>query len=106
MLLALKSFKEQEGEIDVGRNLSTILEDLGMKVTQVRLMSKLAQPNNLNWHWPKSFYYSYFPRLVTAGYLTDREVKDALNDFQELEENNNSNLCCPILIEVIAEKVL
>lgn len=101
----LKSFKEQEGEIDIGRELPTILEQLDMKVTSVRLMSKLAQPDNLNWQWPKSFYYSYFPRLQAAGYLTEDDVNHALQDFQDLEKNKNSNLCCPILIEVIAEKI-
>lgn len=101
----LKSFKEQEGEIDIGRQLPHILENIGMKITSVRLMSKLAQPDNLVWHWPKSFYYSYFPRLVEAGYLTDNELKAALQDFEALEQQKTSSLFCPILIEVIAEKV-
>lgn len=100
-----KSFKEQEGEIDIGRELPNILEELGMKVTNLRLMSKLAQPDNLIWQWPKSFYYSYFPRLVESGYLTNSDMKHALKDFENLSLNKNSTLFCPILIEVIAEKV-
>lgn len=101
----LKSFKEQDGEIDIGRQLPRILEELGMKVTHMRLMSKLAQPDNVVWQWPKSFYHSYFPRLVASGYLTESEAKDALHDFEVLGQDNNSSLFCPILIEVIAEKV-
>ena len=101
----LRSFKEQDGEIDIGRELPQIFEELGMKVTSVRLMSKLATPKNLTWHWPKSFYESYFPRLVDSGYLTHQDVENALNDFKELEKNPNATLFTPILIEVIAEKI-
>ncbi len=101
----LKSFKEQEGEIDVGRKLPLILKNIGMKVNNVRLMSKLAHPNNLVWQWPKSFYYSYFPRLVASGYLSENDVKQALKDFNDLEQDHNSTLFCPILIEVIAENI-
>ncbi|WP_298896027.1 methyltransferase domain-containing protein [uncultured Psychroserpens sp.] len=101
----LQSFKEQDGEIDIGRELPGIFEDLGMKVTSKRLMSKLATPDNLVWQWPKSFYHSYFPRLVDAGYLSQADVEQALRDFEELEQNKNTTLFCPILIEVIAEKI-
>ncbi|WP_299335371.1 methyltransferase domain-containing protein [uncultured Psychroserpens sp.] len=100
----LKSFKEQEGEIDIGRQLPEIFEDLGMKVTSKRLMSKLATPDNLVWQWPKSFYYSYFPRLVDSGYLLGEDVKLALEAFESLSKNKSATLFCPILIEVIAEK--
>lgn len=101
----LKSFKEQDGEIDIGRELPRILEEIDMKVISMRLMPKLAEPDNLIWQWPKSFYYSYFPRLVEAGYITNEEMKTALEDFAELGKTKNSILFCPILIEVIAEKV-
>jgi len=101
----LKSFKEQEGEIDIGRELIQICDDIGMKVTSKRLMSKLATPDNFAWHWPKSFYYSYFPRLVDAGYLTPTDVQQALNDQAELECNKNATIFCPVLIEIIAEKI-
>ena len=75
-----------------------------MKVTSKRLMSKLATPDNLVWQWPKSFYYSYFPRLVDSGYLSGDDVKLALEAFESLSKNKSATLFCPILIEVIAEK--
>ena len=101
----LKSFKDSDGEIDIGRELPQIFKDLGMKVTSTRLMPKLGNPNNLNWHWPKSFYYTYFPKLVDAGYLTQDDLENALKDHAELEKNESTTVFCPILIEVIAEKI-
>lgn len=101
----LKSFKEQEGDIDVGRDLPAFMESMGMKIRSTRIMTKLANPNELTWQWPKSFYTVYFPRLVEMHYLTHQEAKQALEDLYALEQLSSSQLFCPSLIEIVAEKV-
>jgi len=101
---ALKSFKESDGEIDIGRQLPQTLTNMGMKINNLRLMSKLATPDNITWQWPKTFYKSYFPRLVDRGYLTNDDVSVALKDLMDLENTVGATICCPIMIEVIAEK--
>jgi hypothetical protein len=100
----LKSFKDQPGDIDVGRFLSGYLSDLGMETIHTRPMLKMAQPHELTWNWPRSFYHIYFPKLAEMGFLTDEEVRLALDDMHQLTSNPNAQLCCPSLIEVIAEK--
>jgi ubiquinone/menaquinone biosynthesis C-methylase UbiE len=99
------SFKEQEGDIDIGRHLPKMLEDIGMKITGTRPMAKMARPSNATWLWPKSFYNIYFPKLVELGYLSQKECDLALKDHQTLEDDSSSTLVCPLLIEVIAEKI-
>jgi hypothetical protein len=101
---ALKSFKESDGEIDIGRQLPGVLTEMGMKITNLRLMPKLATPEDVTWQWPKTFYRSYYPRLVDMGYLTSEDVSEALKDLNELENTPGATICCPIMIEVIAEK--
>jgi ubiquinone/menaquinone biosynthesis C-methylase UbiE len=100
----LKSFKEQKGEIDIGRELPSMLTEIGMNVTSIRLMPKLGTPTNVVWQWPKTFYNSYFPRLVQMGLLTNVEAKQALEDHKTLEKDENSMLFCPMMVEVIAQK--
>jgi len=102
---ALKSFKESEGEIDIGRELPRILSELGMKLLSTRPMAKLATPESFAWQWVKSFYRSYFPRLVALGYLTEAEVAEALKCMNDLEQITGTSICCPMMVEVIAEKV-
>ena len=101
---ALKSFKDSDSEIDIGREIPGILKELGMEVTNVRLMAKLATPDNAIWQWPKSFYKSYFPRLVDMNYLSPDDVSVALEDLKELEKDKTSTICCPLMIEIIARK--
>ncbi len=102
--MALKSFKDSSGEIDIGRELPMICADMGMEIENVRLMAKLGRPDNLIWQWPKTFYHSYFPRIMEMGYLTQEEVRRALMEMDELEQNPMATLCCPLMVEVIAKK--
>lgn len=101
---ALKSFKDSDGEIDIGRQLPTMLSGFGMKIDGIRLMAKLGIPDNLTWQWPKTFYYSYFPRLAEMGYLNNTQVEAALADMETLEKTPGATLCCPLMVEVIAQK--
>lgn len=102
--MALKSFKDSEGEIDIGRELPGELIKMGMKILNTRPMSKIATPDNVIWQWPKTFFHSYFPRLIPAGYLTDEEVQQALHELDELEKTPGASICTPLMYEVIAEK--
>jgi len=76
-----------------------------MKVRHIRPMLKLATPTNGTWQWPKTFFYSYFPRLVPQNYLTAAEVKQALKELEELEQQQSATMCTCVMIEIIAEKV-
>ena len=100
----LKSFKEQPGDIDVGRFLPTYLAEAGCTILSTKPLAKMAQAKNVTWQWPKSFYHIYFPKLVDLGYLSPSECEQALDDMQALEQIPGSTLCCPLVIEVIAEK--
>jgi ubiquinone/menaquinone biosynthesis C-methylase UbiE len=70
---ALKSFKEQDGDIDIGKRLPEIFFAHDLEVVRLRPMSKISTPSELTWQWPKSFFKIYFPKLIEAGFL-DKEV--------------------------------
>lgn len=101
---ALKAWNDMEGDINIGRHLPKMLINAGFNIKATRLMPKLATPQDLSWHWPKSFFNIYFPKLAERGYLSETEVKLALEDFNQLESTQGATLFCPILIEIIAEK--
>ena len=67
-------------------------------------MPKLATPNTESWKWPKTFYKSYFPRLIKMGLLTNEDVELAFKDLKNLETLGYATLWCPLMIEVIAIK--
>ena len=104
--VALKSFKDTENEIDIGRHLPTILGEIGMKVTNFRPMMKIATVKNGVWQWPKTFFQSYFQRLVAQNYLTPEEVTEALLQLEELEKIDGATICTCLMVEIIAEKIV
>jgi SAM-dependent methyltransferase len=101
---ALKSFNESEFKINMGGYLPEYLEALGMRINHLRLIPKLATPGSMTWEWPKTFFHNYFLRLVAMGYLDNHDVEDAIEDLQGLEMLSYATLCCPLVIEVVAEK--
>ena len=100
-----KSFQDAAGNIDVGKELPSILEKIGFKVTGIRPMCKMARPGELTWQWPRSFYEIYWPKIQEMGYISEEELKLAFENLKEIEKNNDSTLFCPSLVEIIAEKV-
>ncbi len=103
---ALKSFKDSDSEIDIGRYLPKILGDIGMSITSFRPMLKIATPENGIWQWPKTFFQSYFPRLVLQNYLSQEEANAALAELEELEQLKDASICTCLMVEIIAEKPL
>jgi len=103
--MALKSFKDSDNEIDIGRQLPLLLPEIGMKIIGFRPMAKIATPKNGIWPWPKTFFQSYFPRLIPQGYLSESEVRAALNELGELEKEEGATICTCLMVEIIAEKI-
>ncbi|MFL2983319.1 MAG: class I SAM-dependent methyltransferase [Candidatus Neomarinimicrobiota bacterium] len=101
---SLQSFKDSDSEIDIGKHLHRWFYNLNMRITNSRLMPKIAVPKSDIWNWPKTFYKSYFPRLVSMNYLTNEEMENAFFDLRELEQLPYTTLWCPLMIEVIAIK--
>ncbi len=98
------SFQSFEGDINVGRDLPKICTDLGFKIFSTRPLAKTARPHELTWQWPKTFYQTYFPKLVELNKLTKSEADSALLELSKLEEQPEALLCCPMMIEIIVEK--
>ena len=102
--MALKSFKDSEGEIDIGRELPSVLNGMGMEIRSTRPMAKIATVTNGIWQWPRTFFHSYFPRLIPQGYLDRAAVDLALKELDDLEKTPGSSICTPLMYEVIAQK--
>lgn len=99
-----QTFEDAEGNIDVGKQLPSILTSLGYGLSNIRPMAKLVQPNHFSWQWPRSFYDTYWPKVHEMGYLTKEELDLAFAGLAKVEKQADASMFCPTLIEVIAEK--
>ncbi|MFT5138427.1 MAG: ubiquinone/menaquinone biosynthesis C-methylase UbiE [Lysobacterales bacterium] len=101
---ALRSFRDSEGDIVIGRRLPEIFTAQGLEVTTVRSMARLVRPDTLGWHWPTSFLEIYLPKLVANGLLEESVCSIALQQWEKLSTFPVSSCLCPQMVEVIARK--
>lgn len=99
------SFQDTGGNIDIGKELPSMLSELGMKVVSTRSMSKFATPADLAWQWPRSFYEVYWPKIQEMGYLSMEELAVAFEELEIAEKTPGVTLLCPLLVEIVAEKM-
>ena len=99
-----QTFVDADGDIDVGKHLPSILTDLDCKVSSIRPMAKMVQPHDFAWQWPRTFYDTYWPKVQEMGYISSEELKLAFSELEKLEQQADTTLFCPTLIEVIGEK--
>lgn len=59
--MALKSFKDTNNEVDIGRYLPMMLPEIGMKVFGFRPLAKIATIENGIWQWPRTFFSKLLP---------------------------------------------
>jgi len=103
--MAFKSFADMDGDINIGRRLPGIFLDNGFEILSQRPMIKMAQPIDLAWHWPKTFFKVYLPSLIEMGYLTQEEVDAALKEINDMERIPSATICCPLMTEIVARKL-
>lgn len=101
---ALKTFKDQPGEIDIGRELPGMFARSGFDVVGTRPISKMARPDEFTWSWPRVFIQTYVAGLVSEGLLSSQTMDEALRELAELESDPRSMILAPTVIEVIARK--
>lgn len=102
---ALKAWEDMEGNINVGRDLPRILQQNGFELRSSRIIAKLARPDDMTWHWPKTFFHIYLPKLVERGFLDEQVRIQAMKDFDMLQRSSDTTLFCPSVVEVIARKL-
>ena len=100
----LKSFSKPPSNINVGRELPTIFNRIGLDLYSQRGMHKMPKPDDLAWQWPYSFLNIFMPKLIESGQLTKEEVDLALDELILLSKNPNATIFTPMMVEVIGEK--
>ena len=102
---ALQSFKQSEGDIDIGRRLPALFREAGLEIVSTRPMTKLVRPDDFAWQWPTSFFEVYFPKVVDAGLMSKETCLAALKQWKALEHTAGASCLCPQMIEVIGRRV-
>lgn len=100
----IESWRATGGDLDVMRRVPAMLEDLGVTVTDIRPVSRIARPHEPAWHWPRTFFASYLPHLVESGFVDQTDADAFLTEWDTRAATPGAFALLPPMIEVVGEK--
>ncbi|HEX8232176.1 MAG TPA: methyltransferase domain-containing protein [Caulobacteraceae bacterium] len=100
----IADWRASGGEPDIARSFPSMLPRVGLKVRELRPIVDLTTPRNFVWQWPASFVDVYPDRLVEEGKVERAWADRVKAEFHAAEQDPNTVMVTPLVLEVIAEK--
>jgi hypothetical protein len=100
----LESWKQSDGDINIGGRVTAMLQDCGMHVNHIAPLSRIGRPGSMEWNWVTTFMHSYIPRLIKMSLLTEEDYGEWQNEWSTLEMNPTAFCFCPQMVELIGVK--
>jgi ubiquinone/menaquinone biosynthesis C-methylase UbiE len=99
-----RSWRSRGGDPDIVGRLPAMLEAAGFTVTHLGVHQRLARPGETMWSWPTTFWNSFLPTLVAAGFLTEGDREQWRREWDELERTPGAFCTLPAVYDLIAVK--
>ncbi len=99
-----ESWRRTGGDLNVGERLPGLIAESGCRLLELVPLARFARPGTALWKWPTGFFFSYMPRLVEAGLLTEAERQTFEAEWHEREQDPGAFLSTPPMVGIIAEK--
>lgn len=99
-----KSALLNEGSYDIGNRLPAMLLEIGMQLSYMDTVNRVALPGSPTWQWASLFHDSYVPKLVEQGLLSKEEAAAFINDWNSAEKRPGSYFAPPPMLTLIACK--
>ena len=99
-----ESWRRSGGDLNVGERLPGLIAAAGCRILDLVPLTRFPQPGTPLWEWPTGFFFSYVPRLVEAGLLTEAERLSFESEWREREADPGAFLSPPPMVGIVAEK--
>ncbi|HKE01260.1 MAG TPA: methyltransferase domain-containing protein [Planctomycetota bacterium] len=100
----IESFRRSDADIDVGCRLPALLDEVGLCVTYVEPVARIARPGDPLWAWPDAFYRNYVPKVVERGLLAAADERAFFAEWDRRSRDPRSCWLAPTVVDVIAVK--
>ena len=101
-----ESWRAAGGEPDIGLSLPPLLFTNGFIVRSAVPRIYCVRPSDYMWQWPAAFIESGTSRLQELGRVKEEFVKEVKAQFAKAEEDPDSLMLTPLVLEIVAERVL
>lgn len=100
----MASWRDSGGEPDAAATLPKLLARNGLKVIEAIPRVFCVRPGEELWQWPSSFIRINLDRLSELGRADTEWVSAVRQEFQAAEDDPNSLMITPMVLELIAER--
>ena len=100
------SWEAAGGKADIAMDLPAYLLENGFIIREATPRIYCVGPDNFMWQWPTSFIGIGLARLKELGRIDDQFVEQVEKEFTQVSRNPNSLLITPLVLEIVAEKVV
>lgn len=107
------SWRSHGGDPDIVGRLPAMLIAHGFEIRSMDVVQRVARspaafPHggaDSMWHWPDTFFKTFLPKLVPAGFLTQQECDAALLAWHEASTDPAAFVLMPSVFEIVAVRV-
>jgi SAM-dependent methyltransferase len=99
-----RSWARHGGDLDIQGRLPSLMAARGLDVVDIRTITGVVRPDSPLWHWPRSFFRSFLPKLERQGLVTREEAAEFVRDWDAREQAPGAFLYLPPNLDVIAVK--
>jgi SAM-dependent methyltransferase len=92
------------GSYDIGNQLPAMLSKLGMRISHLDTVNRVARPGSALWDWADLFHHSYVPKLVEQNLLSQDEADAFFSDWNGASAVPGAFFSPPPMLTVIACK--
>ena len=101
---AMKSFSARGGNANIAGTLLKELRQHGFEIMSIKPIARSARPHEPLWQWPAGFIRTYLPRLVELGQVDNSFAANVLAELARAEQDPQSIMLTPTVLEIIARK--
>lgn len=100
----MASWRESGGEPDAAAALPKLLANSGLKVLEANPRVFCVRPGEELWQWPSSFIRINLDRMTELGRADAEWAAEVRKEFQAAEDDPDSLMITPMVLELIAER--
>src|SRR5437868_1259047 len=101
-----ESWRTSGGDPDVALNLPPLLSANGFTIRSAVPRIYCVRPSDYMWQWPAAFIESGPSRLEELGSVDKAFVNQVKAEFANAAEDPNSRMVTPLVLEIVAERIL
>ena len=101
----IATWRESAGEPDGAAQLPELLAENGFLIRSATPHIFCLRPADYMWQWPATFIETYLQRLIEMGRVDKKFADEVRAAFARAEENPNTRMLTPLVLEIVAEKL-